>query len=246
MKKSHQGKEEKCGKNPMHKDSGKLFRKHHPRYSRSRLSHDLPVIGSLVYCKSSALYFAATDAEEKDETPEQNETDDNPDNDLEEIVEMFPSIPGFSEYDRADTESWLQNDIDDPGYQIMNEDEIVNYLQDSDEMSDKEDECGKILSENESGPTCLIESRVKRLTKQVTWNTKSIAKAIPAYRANALTAGMSDKAPANKYSFQEAAITSLSNGSKINCEIKKQQDSEVLVRSMEGPTMARILATCSE
>nr|CAD7409709.1 unnamed protein product [Timema poppensis] len=58
--------------------------------------------------------------EERNETPEQNETDD----DLEEIEEMFPSILGLSECDREDTESWLQNDIDDPGYQIMNEDEI--------------------------------------------------------------------------------------------------------------------------
>nr|CAD7430510.1 unnamed protein product [Timema monikensis] len=91
--------------------------------------------------------------EERNETPEQNETDDNPDNDLGEIVEMFPSIPGFSECDREETESWPQNDIDDPGYQIMNEDEIVSYLQDINEMSDEEeDECGNILSENESGP----------------------------------------------------------------------------------------------
>ncbi|CAG2057083.1 unnamed protein product [Timema podura] len=92
--------------------------------------------------------------EERNETPELNETDDNPDNDFEEIVEMFSSIPGFSECDREDTESWLQNDIDDPGYQIMNEDEIVSYLQDRDEMSeDEEDECGKIPSEHESGPS---------------------------------------------------------------------------------------------
>ncbi|CAG2061189.1 unnamed protein product, partial [Timema podura] len=42
--------------------------------------------------------------------------------------------------------------FDDPGYQIMNEDEIVSYLQDSDELSDdEEDECGNIPSKNESG-----------------------------------------------------------------------------------------------
>nr|CAD7405858.1 unnamed protein product [Timema poppensis] len=77
--------------------------------------------------------------EERNKIPEQNETDDNPDNDLEEIVEMFPSIPGFSECDREETESWPQNDIDDL---------------DSDEMSDEEeDECGNIPSENESGPS---------------------------------------------------------------------------------------------
>nr|CAD7594687.1 unnamed protein product [Timema genevievae] len=69
--------------------------------------------------------------EERNKTPKQNETDDNPDNDLEEIVEMFLSIPRFSECDREDVESWIQNDIDDPGYQIMNEDEIsalVSFL----------------------------------------------------------------------------------------------------------------------
>ena len=43
--------------------------------------------------------------------------------DLQEIVDSFSKIPGFSEYDQEDAESWLTND-NDPGYQIMNDDEI--------------------------------------------------------------------------------------------------------------------------
>nr|CAD7452910.1 unnamed protein product [Timema tahoe] len=110
-------------------------------------------------------------SEERNETPEKDETDDNPDNDLEENVEMFLSIPGFSEYDREDTESWLQNDIDDHGYQFMTEDEIVNYLQDNDEMSDEEeDECGNIHSENESGPS--NEEAYTALTTAMAWYEK--------------------------------------------------------------------------
>jgi len=42
-------------------------------------------------------------------------------------------------------------------------------------------------------------SRANKLTKQVIWSKKSIKRAIPAYKAKARTAGMSDKAPENRY-----------------------------------------------
>jgi len=38
-------------------------------------------------------------------------------------------------------------------------------------------------------------SRANKLTKQVIWSKKSIKRAIPAYKAKARTAGISDKAP---------------------------------------------------
>jgi len=42
-------------------------------------------------------------------------------------------------------------------------------------------------------------SRANKLTKQVIWSKKSIKRAIPAYKAKARTAGMSDKAPENRH-----------------------------------------------
>nr|CAD7573205.1 unnamed protein product [Timema californicum] len=93
--------------------------KHHPQFTR-QIRTSISLSSAVELNTTSALTNYATEAEERNETPEQNETDD-----LEEIEEMFLSILGLSECDREDTESWLQNDIDDPGYQIMNEDEIA-------------------------------------------------------------------------------------------------------------------------
>jgi hypothetical protein len=46
---------------------------------------------------------------------------------------------------------------------------------------------------------CRMVSRANKLTKQVIWSKKSIKRAIPAYKAKARTAGMSDKAPENRH-----------------------------------------------
>ena len=54
----------------------------------------------------------------------------NGDDDLQEIVDLFPRIPEFSECDKKDAETLLTN-ANDPGYQIMNEDEIISYVQEN-------------------------------------------------------------------------------------------------------------------
>nr|CAD7588536.1 unnamed protein product [Timema genevievae] len=46
----------------LERKSGKPFWKKHLQYTRPRSSHDLPVIGSLVYCESDALDHTATKA----------------------------------------------------------------------------------------------------------------------------------------------------------------------------------------
>lgn len=68
---------------------------------------------------------------------------------------------------------------------------------------------------------CLIVSKASKLMKQVICSRKSIRRAIPAYRANALTAGMSDKLPR-----------------------KKQELSDTLVSNMLGPTWPRVRPMC--
>ncbi|CAG2053854.1 unnamed protein product [Timema podura] len=43
-------------------ETGKSFRKNHPQYTQPGPTHDLPMIGSLFYCKIIALGYAATEA----------------------------------------------------------------------------------------------------------------------------------------------------------------------------------------
>nr|CAD7202184.1 unnamed protein product [Timema douglasi] len=43
------------------REGGKLFRRNHSQYTQPESNHDLPVIGSIIYCESSALDRAATE-----------------------------------------------------------------------------------------------------------------------------------------------------------------------------------------
>ena len=47
---------------------------------------------------------------------------------LNEIEKLIPQIPRFDECDEADIAEWLNIDKD-PGYKILDEDEIVNLVQ---------------------------------------------------------------------------------------------------------------------
>jgi len=70
--------------------------------------------------------------------------------DLNEMVdELFPEIPGFSECDIEDARSWFEND--DPGFQILNDDEIVSTIQEESEDAENENLDGD--DEEESGPS---------------------------------------------------------------------------------------------
>lgn len=69
---------------------------------------------------------------------------------------------------------------------------------------------------------CRMASSVIKLTKQVICNRKSMRRAMPAYNANALTAGISDSPPK-----------------------KKQKLSLTDVNSIDGPTIPKMRPTCS-
>lgn len=55
-----------------------------------------------------------------------------PSDELTEIVDLYFNIPGFGECDEEDAQLWLAHD-DDPGYQIMNNEEIVALVEESQE-----------------------------------------------------------------------------------------------------------------
>ncbi|XP_046629071.1 jerky protein homolog-like [Neodiprion virginianus] len=56
---------------------------------------------------------------------------------INEFVEIFHAIPGFTECDNDDAENWLKDDANDPGYQILTDDQIVSsVLHDEDSDSD--------------------------------------------------------------------------------------------------------------
>ena len=74
---------------------------------------------------------------------------------------------------------------------------------------------------NNKPTSCLAVSRDSKLTKTVIWSKKSNSSAIPAYRANDLTAGIPEIAPR-----------------------KKQNASEMAVSNIDGPTSPRIRPMC--
>ncbi|XP_043914003.1 jerky protein homolog-like [Protopterus annectens] len=88
------------------------------------------------------------------ERGETETTDVDASEDLNEIVDMFQAIPGFSSYDKDDAQMWLEND-NDPGFQILNDDEIVSFMQEEEKAvtDDEEAECEDGEESRKSGPS---------------------------------------------------------------------------------------------
>lgn len=55
---------------------------------------------------------------------------------VSELSELMKDAVGFEECDEQNINEWLNCDLDDPGYQIMTDEEIVEHIQ----LADKEDE----------------------------------------------------------------------------------------------------------
>lgn len=63
------------------------------------------------------------------EEPEVEEENINSEqNDIDEFVDLFGIIPGFTDCDKNDAVDWLNGDSTDPGYQILDDDEIISSL----------------------------------------------------------------------------------------------------------------------
>ncbi len=63
---------------------------------------------------------------------ENSGSDVNVEENFNEIVDLFPKIPGFSDCDADDAQDWLDNDSD-PGFHVMDDDEIVAFVEQDDE-----------------------------------------------------------------------------------------------------------------
>ncbi|GFW38401.1 hypothetical protein TNCV_1332541 [Trichonephila clavipes] len=73
----------------------------------------------------------------------------------EKITDCVQSIPGFPECDEEDVETWMAWDAEDCGFQMLNEEEIVTFVQEEsepvdDEMDEDEDNNN---NENSKGPS---------------------------------------------------------------------------------------------
>ena len=66
--------------------------------------------------------------------------------------------------------------------------------------------------------SCLAMSRVMRATKQVICMRKSMMMARPAFRANELTAGMSDRVPRKKQVASDTEESSIEGPTSPTCD----------------------------
>lgn len=61
---------------------------------------------------------------------------------LEEVTTLFRNIPGFEQCEANDADEWLNNDANDPGFQMLTDEEITFTVLDSETLdmveSDKE------------------------------------------------------------------------------------------------------------
>lgn len=104
--------------------------------------------------------------------PENDESADiqatNEHDHLQDIANILPSIPGFSDCDHADVNAWLESD-NDPGYQIMDENDILNHVQESRDIIETDNE-NEDLEEVVTGPT--HEQAFTALNTAMAWYEK--------------------------------------------------------------------------
>ncbi|XP_043471596.1 jerky protein homolog-like [Leptopilina heterotoma] len=63
---------------------------------------------------------------------------------ISEFNEFFSNIPGFADCDADDAIDWINSDANDPGYQLLNDEEIISSvtnLTENDDENESEDEC---------------------------------------------------------------------------------------------------------
>ncbi|GFV59164.1 uncharacterized protein TNCV_2339051 [Trichonephila clavipes] len=68
----------------------------------------------------------------------------------------MPAVKGFQECDEEDVETWMACDAEDCGFQVLNDDEIVTFVQEESDLVDDqtdEDEDNSNNSESSKGPS---------------------------------------------------------------------------------------------
>lgn len=72
---------------------------------------------------------------------------------VQELQPLMHLLPGFENVDRDDTQEWLQSDEQDPGYQILLDEEIVDSIinpDTNDAPDDETDENNNVPSRSEA------------------------------------------------------------------------------------------------
>lgn len=88
-----------------------------------------------------------------------------------EITEIIKTVPGLTDCDLENVKEWLTSDQEDPGYQILTDEEIVAQVTAQQEVSDEEDDRYDTQIAAETGPSAAeafrcIEVAMKWLEKQ--------------------------------------------------------------------------------
>lgn len=68
-----------------------------------------------------------------------------------DILENVKAIPGFEQCEASDDEEWLNNDANDPGFQMLPDEELTNTVLESEGL--KFDENDKVETYVEEGPS---------------------------------------------------------------------------------------------
>ncbi|KAJ8897230.1 hypothetical protein PR048_002576 [Dryococelus australis] len=77
---------------------------------------------------------------------------------------------GFEECDQENIQDWLECDVDDPGYQVLTDDEIIaSVIDDQDPCSDEEES-----SSNHTGKAPSIEEAVHCLETAMKWRSYQV------------------------------------------------------------------------
>ncbi|GFV65717.1 uncharacterized protein TNCV_4153531 [Trichonephila clavipes] len=88
-----------------------------------------------------------------------------------EITDFVQSIPGFQECDEEYVETWMAYDAEDCGFQMLNGEEVVTFVQEESEPVDDETDEDE---DNNNRSRGIVEARVHQmLTRFLRWRQQS-------------------------------------------------------------------------
>lgn len=91
----------------------------------------------------------AEEKSDRESRKNEQEFEDEDELSLEELRKIILNIPGCSEVSKEDVDQWLESDSSDPGFQILNDDELVDSVTKTESVEEEDD----ITDEPEAGPT---------------------------------------------------------------------------------------------
>ncbi|KAK9693139.1 DDE superfamily endonuclease [Popillia japonica] len=111
------------------------------------------------------------DSSENGDTEPDDPQDPQENDDPDEIRDIIKEAPGFEGCDKANIDDWLNCDVDDPGYQILSDEEIVQQIKDNNQKVGEEEEDGEDTEVEDDVPTydeafTCLEKAMKWLQRQ--------------------------------------------------------------------------------